>query len=364
MKIKIIFIVLSLAGLLGACDKPDVGFFSYGGIRMQEDTLDVIRGIYQYSNIPMTDGSSRPLHFRLVGAHKYDTGEEVPGFTDGLYDLLMWKEAFNATLDTTMEQVNRKTYVDQVAPVMITENSGIVYFNSTTSKFPVGKYGIDVEVSNTKGSEVIKNYCILNLKSVPYTLGAYFRDRVRGAVKDETFKDIEYISSYSEDDLELIRKNKHPRRKIVRVGESDILELEMIIRDSKGTCISPKAFKAVWSKTFYRNTYEVNSLAIGGSSERYTYTDTSAIYRFPSVPYPSYSVEYSGTTSVAYVPMTFYSLDPAYFELTQETKDKAASLNVGVDEYSFDCANLVTFNELAKWRLEITVPYIISKGKQ
>lgn len=364
MKIKIMIIALSLAGLFTACDKPDAGFFSYGGIRMQEDTLDVIRGIYQYSNIPMIDGSSRPLHFRLMGARNYETGEVVTGFTDGQYDLVMWKEAFNATTDTTMEQVNQKTYVDRVAPVMITENSGIVYFNGTTAKFPVGKYGIDVEVSNTKGTEVIKNYCILNLKSVPYTLGAYFRDRVRGAVKDGVFKDIEYISSYSESELEQIKQNKHPRRKIIRMGESDILELEMVIRDSRGTCISPRAFKAVWSKTFYRNTYEVNSLAIGGNSERYTYTDTSAIYRFPTVPYPSYSVEYTGTTSAVYVPMTFYSLDPSYFELTQATKDKAISMGVGVDEWSFDCANLVTFNEIAKWRLEIIVPYIISNGKK
>lgn len=365
MKMKTILIALTFAGLSAACDKPDVGFFSYDGIRMQEDTLEVIRGIYQYSNIPMIDGTSRPLHFELVGARNYDTGEDLPDLVLKAFPMTLWKEAFNALTDTTMEQVNRKTYQDNVVPAMIAETSGIMSFNSATAKFPVGKYGIDVKVTNSKGSKVFKNYCIMKLISKPYTLGTYFRDQIRGAEMDSTFKNIEFIDLYPEDELDLIREGKSSRRKITRLGDSDIMELEMIVKDSRGTPLSPKALQAVWSANgYYRNTYEVNSLAMAGSNERYIYTDTSAIYRFPTVPYPSFSAEYTGTTAEVYVPMTFYSLDSDYYELTEETKEMAREKHISVEKYRFNFSNMVTFNETGKWKIEVFVPYIISKGKK
>lgn len=365
MKMKNIVLALSFAGLLSACDKPDVGFFSFDGIRMQEDTLEVIRGIYQYSNIPMIDGSSRPLYFELVGARNYDTGEEVPDLVSATFPMTLWKTAFNALTDTTMEQVNQKTYLADVVPAMIAETSGIMSFNSATSKFPVGKYGIDVKVTNSKGSKVFKDYCIMKLISKPYTLGTYFRDQMRAGEMDSTYKNIEYIDLYPDEELKLIQEGKNSRRRITRVGDSDIMELEMLVKDCEGTPISPKALKAIWSSAgYYRNTYEVNSLAMEGSSERYIYTDSSAIYRFPTVPYPSFSAEYTGTNAEVYIPMTFYYLDSDYYVLTEETKEMAKEKRISVEKYRFNFANMVTFNETGKWKLEVFVPYILSNGKK
>ena len=364
MKLTKIILALLFAGLMMACEKPDVGFFSYDGIRMQEDTLEVIRGIYQYSNIPMIDGSSRPLHFEIVGARRLDTGEDVPDLVMKTFPLTLWKSAFNALTDTTIDLVNQKTYVDNVVPAMIAESSGIISFNAATSKFPIGKYGIDVKISNSKGAQVFENYCTMKLVSKPYTLGVYFRDQVRGAEKDSTYQNIEYIDAYTEDELELIRQNKNPRRRITKVGESEIMELEMVVKDSKGTAVSPKAFMPIWSALgYYRNTYEVNSLAMEGSSDRYIRTDTSAIYRFPTVPYPSFSAEYSGSTE-SFVPITFYYLNPEYYEFTEETKEMAREKGIALERYRYDFANMVTFNETGKWKLEVFVPYIISNGKK
>lgn len=80
---KKIALIILLFTVWTSCQKPDVGFFSDEGITTREDTISIVRGIYQISSIPYVDGTTRPITFELVNVRDLTTGEDVPEFLDG-----------------------------------------------------------------------------------------------------------------------------------------------------------------------------------------------------------------------------------------------------------------------------------------
>lgn len=129
-----LLIAFALIISLFSCEKPDVGFFSYEGIEMREDTLEVVRGIYQISSIPYVDGSTRPITFELVQVRNLLTGEEVPEFLNQKYEISLWSTAYDGTTDTTMELVNEKLYTSYENPLQINSYMRTTYIQQRHSE--------------------------------------------------------------------------------------------------------------------------------------------------------------------------------------------------------------------------------------
>lgn len=357
----IISIVLTTS--LFCCQKPDVGFFSKEGIEMREDTLEVIRGIYQISGIPYVDGSTRPMTFELVAVRDLTTGNDVPEFIHKKYDIPLWSSAYNATTDTTMELVNQKLYISSENPLQINPRSGQLAFNSTTLNLPEGLYGVDVRATNSKSSKVFENFGIVKLMAKPFQRPGNFGDYFYGVSRDGTESGIANRQPYSTEEHEQIDRNIHPYRKIYKVGESDIVELEMVVKDSEGTPFPPEAIKRWYDASAGKNynSYHDNSLPINGSSEKVSYTDTSCIFRFPTVPYPAFGSMYNDGDNIYLV---YYSIDNTYWDLTDKYQQIVNTQGVVYPSYQVRFKNSYKINEPGKWLIEVISPYVIYNGKK
>lgn len=346
---------------LVSCEKPDVGFFSYEGIEMREDTLEVIRGIYQISAIPYVDGSTRPITYELVTVRNLVTGEEVPEFLNREYEISLWSSAYNATTDTTMELVNEKLYTSSETPLQINPRSGQLVFNSGTVNLPEGLYGVDVRATNSKSTKIFENFGIVNLVVRPFERPGNFGDYFYGVSSNGTENAIANNNPYSAAEHEQVDNNTHPYRKIYKVGESDIVELEMVVKDSEGTPFPPEAIRRWYdaSSGSNYNSYHDNSLPINGSSEKVSYTDTSCIFRFPTVPYPAFGSMYNTGDNIYLV---YYNINNQYWTLTDYYQQVVNNQGVTYPSYQVRFKNSYKINEPGKWLMEIISPYVVYNG--
>lgn len=355
-----ITLALSLSSLLFSCEKPAVGFFSDEGIKMKEDTLDVVRGIYQISGIPYVDGSTRPLTFELVNIRNLVTGEDVPEFLKK-YEISLWSKAFDATTDTTMELVNQKLISSEETPLQINPRSGQLVFNTATLNLPEGLYGVDVQATNSKSSKLFTNFGTVRMVAKPFQRPGNFGDYFYGITSKGEEVAIANNNPYSAAEHQQIDKNIHPYRKIYKVGESDIVELEMVVKDSEGTPIPPEAIKRWYHSADKKNynSYHDNSLPIGGSTEKVNYTDTSCIFHFPTVPYPAFGSMYNDGDNVYLV---YYNIDNRYWKLNDYYQNMVATEGTVYPSYQVRFKNSYKINEPGKWLMEIISPYIIYNG--
>ena len=355
---KKIYNVLLFLAVLTSCQKPDVGFFSEDGIKPREDTMEIVRGIYQISAIPYVDGSTRPLNFELVAVRSLETGDNAPEFLDKKYDIALWSAAYNATTDTTMDLVYKKLITSSEHPLQINPLSGQLIFNSATVNIPGGTYGVDVRVTNSKSSKIFTNFATVKLMVKPFQCPGNFGDYFVGISSDGTENNIKNNNPYSATETEQVISNIHPLRKLWKVGESDIVELELVVKDAEGTPFPPKAIERWWdgSNQRYYNSYHDNSLPISGASEKVTYTDTSCIFRFPTVPYPAFGSSYNTGDNIY---LTYYNISNKYWKLTDYYQQIANATGVIYPSYQVRFKNSYKINEPGKWLMEITSPYVI-----
>lgn len=350
-------IIILFFSICASCEKPAVGFFSEDGIASREDTISIVRGIYQISSIPYVDGSTRPLTFELVSVRNLVTGEDAPEFLQSRYEISLWSKAFDATTDTTMELVNQKLITSMETPLQINERSGQLIFNSATVNIPGGLYGVDVRATNSKSSKVFINFGVVKLEVKPFQCPGNFGDYFFGVSSDGKETDIKNYNPYSATETEQVVNNTHPRRKLYKVGESDIVELEMVVKDAEGTPFPPEAIERWWSSenSWYYNSYHDNSLALEGG-DKVTYTDTSCIFRFPTVPYPAFGSSYNTGDNIY---LTYYNISNKYWKLTDEYQRIADATGVIYPSYQVRFKNSYKINEPGKWLMEIVSPYVI-----
>lgn len=362
---RILLTILSGA-LLASCNLPDEGFFSAEGIKMREDTVDVISGLFQLTAIPEIDGSTRPLNFRLDKMRDLRSGEviEIP-----MYDIKIWTSSFNPDQDSTMEQVNKKIEIRQMPPLEVNQRSGQLAFNEGTMNMTGDLYGVDVYASNPTSSKLFENFCIFRLVRKPFEQDQDFGDTLNG-IPEEGEKGRKGVTpetaTFSAAALEQVRNNTHPTRKLTKVKDSDIVKLTMVVRDAEG-----KPFKGrditFWPNpndgSYYPN-YHDNSIAPEGMTEKVQYTDTSCVFTFPTVPYPTYA------RTSGYSPyITYYCINWNACKLSprgQASVDAFLATSEGANmkftQYSARFRNGYKINEPGEWLLEVKSPYVLRKN--
>lgn len=357
---KKIILSLLLGSALASCDVPEEGFFSPEGIKMREDTVEVIRGLFQLSAIPEIDNSTRPLDFRMVQIRDLRTGEIIPQTE---YDVRMWTGTFDPDQDSTMEQVNKKLEIRKVLPVEVNARSGQLAFNMGTVYMKSDLYGVDVHASNRNSEKTFENFCVFKLMSKAFETPTDFGDAFggipitgeKGRVNINPAEEVTFPTSAKE----RVLTNTYPTRKLTKVKDSDIITLTMVVRDAEGKPFKGKDI-TFWPNSAgeYLPSYHDNSIAPEGSLERVQYTDTSCVFTFPTVPYPKY---FRGQTS--FYPI-YYCINWEVCKFSPYGKSiadayNAKNPNAGFIQYSARFRSGYKINEPGEWLLEVTSPFVL-----
>ncbi len=156
---KIIWAVALLLGVV-ACEKPEVGYLS-DHIFYNTNPLVVAKGVTTYSSVIVANGSTSPLHVKLL-AVKNEAGDDV---TDE-FTMTRSIVTFNKTItyqDSTLAMLEAAMDDSLVTPFQINEIGGRLEFSAATSYLAEGNYNIDIWVSNEKGEYEIDDACEIQL---------------------------------------------------------------------------------------------------------------------------------------------------------------------------------------------------------
>ncbi|MGL5682956.1 MAG: hypothetical protein ACRDDZ_07865 [Marinifilaceae bacterium] len=355
-------------GILGAgmmcCSVPQEGFFSHEGIKMREDTVEVIRGLFQMSAIPEVDGSTRPIIFDIAAFRDLKTGQEEAINT---YEINTWTEAFHPDQDSTMDLVSKKLLKKQVAPFEVNPYSGQIIFNGATQRLPKTYYSLDVRATNVNDSKVFRDFCKFKLISKSFETATDFGDMINGipatGEKDRVGLQPSSASTYSTVEKEQVLNNTNPKRRLTKIEDGDMLKVIMVVRDAEG-----KPFKGddiiFWpSGASYLNNYHDNSIAESGAFDKVIKNDTACIFNFPTVPWPSFGRQYADGTNLylAYYCVRWESctFSPAGQELLDAHNAKPGAQQFVTFSPRF--RNGYKINETGTWLMEITHPFILRK---
>jgi hypothetical protein len=154
--IVISFAIIVCVGLFTSCTKYASGFLS-PAITYGVQQFSFIRGRIAVSYALTTDGSTTPIHAKILHVYDSATGKSVDDIFFKKYLVSIWTAAYDAKKDTTYSQVLAKRGVDTLYPVVINPYSGELSSTSASLYLPLGSYLMDIEVSNAVGTEVLKN---------------------------------------------------------------------------------------------------------------------------------------------------------------------------------------------------------------
>ena len=156
-----ILTVTIFTGALTSCTKIQDGFISpYVQYAVNEFTF--VRGRISSSYALIPDGSSIPLHVKWT--HIYDsTGKIVDEIFRKKYLVGIWTAAYDPLVDTNYATVIAKRNVDSLPPIEVNEANGTITTNSGTYNLPLGSYTMDLQVSNSAGTQELKNILKINI---------------------------------------------------------------------------------------------------------------------------------------------------------------------------------------------------------
>lgn len=154
--------ILAAAGftLFFACKRPEVGYLS-DHIFYLVNPLRVEQGKTTYSSPIVGNGSSNPMQVKLTGARD-EQGNDV--LTEITTPRQIYTFVDQITYeDNTLEKLGQKIRDSLVTPFQVNSIGGRLEFSAATTYLPAGKFNIDVEVSNSKGTASLKDACEIEL---------------------------------------------------------------------------------------------------------------------------------------------------------------------------------------------------------
>jgi hypothetical protein len=146
---------LSLTGIFNSCTKYQNGFLS-PYVEYAVNEFSITRGRVSASYSLITDGSDIPMHVKWL--HFYDsTGKIVDDLFTKKYQVTIWTAAYDPNTDKTFAAITAKRALDSLPPLVVNESNGTISANSGSLYLPLGTYSMDLEVSNSAGTQVLKN---------------------------------------------------------------------------------------------------------------------------------------------------------------------------------------------------------------
>jgi hypothetical protein len=156
-----ISVLLFCSGIFISCTKYGDGFLS-PTVQYAVNEFSIIRGRISTSYSLVTDGSSIPMHVKWL--HIYDSnGKIVDSLFSKKYPVGIWTAAYNPLTDKDYASISAKRATAEMPPINVNESNGTIEANSGSIYLPVGSYTMDLEVSNSAGSQVLKKIMKINI---------------------------------------------------------------------------------------------------------------------------------------------------------------------------------------------------------
>lgn len=156
-----LLITLLAASLLHSCTRVESGFLS-PYVQYAVNEFPIIRGRTTKSYSLVTDGSSIPM--KVKWTHIYDeSGKIVDSLFLKTYPVTVWTGAYNSVTDVTYADITAKQETIELTPIVVNESNGTIEANFATIYLPLGKYTMDLEVSNEAGTQSLPKIMTLNI---------------------------------------------------------------------------------------------------------------------------------------------------------------------------------------------------------
>ncbi len=322
----------ALAGLtlLGAaCTKYESGFIS-PTMQYSVTTFKIIKGRLSSSNSLVSDGSTIPLNVKWT--HIYDsTGQVVDTLFKTLHPVGIWTSAYNPATDTTFEKIQAKRSSEDLPPININPKSGVIEANAGTYYLPSGTYTMDLEVSNSAGTQQLKNAMKLvvtdgkALETSPET-GAYSLSRLIANTATGASNGVAFNGNNNPFVIEKItRVSDTPNVVIVRITDKH----GTVFNPSKGEIAKRPNSGLNPTPPFLQNLQDY-------APDTYKALDTAMYLRFPLVPFPIASLG-NGFNMYYRIPTKFVHID--------STSTWAANVGGGYYEDKGDSHYLGSFQD-------------------
>lgn len=158
--ISIVITTIAFAAMLYGCEKTEKGFIS-DFMYYSPNPLIATQGNVTTSKSIELDGSTGPVNAKLLAVRNKVTGKDAPEMLTA-YIISQFSGQIT-TADSTVELVNKKIVKKPSIPLTVGEIGGRIALSQATADVPIGTYEIDVEVTNIKGTRILKNACTIEL---------------------------------------------------------------------------------------------------------------------------------------------------------------------------------------------------------
>jgi hypothetical protein len=156
-----IFVFIAVSGVIISCTKYGSGFIS-PDMQYAVNQFSITRGRQSVSYSLVTDGSSVPMTVKWT--HIYDsTGNIVDDLFEKTYPVAIWTQVYDSKADTTYASIMAKQAVQEMQPININPTSGVLEANAGSYYLPLGNYSMDLQVTNSAGTEILKNIISIDI---------------------------------------------------------------------------------------------------------------------------------------------------------------------------------------------------------
>ena len=165
LNIAILVSAMALSEIFSGCTKIGNGFLS-PYVTYSVTDFSVIRGRIATSYSIVTDGSSIPMHIKWT--HIYDsTGKVVDDLFSKEYPVDVWTATYDPTTDVTFATITAKRKTENLPPLVVNENNGTIEANAGTLNLPLGSYKMDLQVTNSAGTESLQKIMQIDIVDGP-----------------------------------------------------------------------------------------------------------------------------------------------------------------------------------------------------
>ncbi|MGF7229901.1 hypothetical protein [Arachidicoccus sp.] len=170
---KIILFLVASTVFFWGCQKIIHGYLS-DRIFYQVNPFNVLQGVTTVSSSLVADGSTEPLHVKVLSLTD-SSGKDADSLLTTPQNIVTYKGTVTY-LDSTIDMLKAKLSDSMVRPFNIAEIGGRLQFTAATVYVPAGKYNMNIEVSNVRGTREINNACEINI--VPIITDSIFYEGV------------------------------------------------------------------------------------------------------------------------------------------------------------------------------------------
>ncbi|MBC9795001.1 DUF5007 domain-containing protein [Sinomicrobium weinanense] len=290
---KNIIYYLMVIALVVSCSPPEVGYIS-DDIHALEDTIFVPRGVFTKGAAPAIEGSTYPIHWEITGVTDGQGNSTNALFEE--YELLVWKESFNADTDTTLALVEEKLELADKPTILINDVSGELAF-SQASEFVTDHdiFHVNMKATNVKGEREFDDFVVVKLE--PFK-AVVFPTEMRSGLqlgKDDGSWNLDYTSTITndfDDNVPSVLDGSHPYFSIQKTSDEPAVgvKVKMIITDSYDNPLNPEKVAFYPSDASYLQNYHDNSVETVSD-------DTSTTFSLPAPPFPQFSRSYQNGPS-------------------------------------------------------------------